>query len=122
MTDLTLTKNRLNAGVWEGTLTGPADASPVLVVRHNDEVVPGLSAEEIGTGSWAVRVPVPTHLINDDIQTFVIVDEGTNSVLASFAIFAGDQISDATQVEIDLLRAELDLLKRAFRKHCIETA
>jgi hypothetical protein len=121
MTDLTLTKNRLNAGVWEGTLNGPADASPILVLRHNDEVVPGLSVEETGSGTWAVRVPVPTDLINDDIQTFVIVEEGSNTVLASFAIFAGDQLSDAKQVEMDLLRAELDMLKRAFRKHCIET-
>ena len=121
MTDLTLTKNRLNAGIWEGTLTGPADASPVLVLRHNDEVVPGLSVEDVSAGSWAVRVPVPTDLINDDIQTFAIVDEGCNSILASFAIFAGDQLSDAMQVEMDLLRLELDMLKRAFRKHCIET-
>lgn len=121
MTDLTLTKNRLNAGVWEGILTGPADTSPILVLRHNDEVVPGLSVEDIDTGSWAVRVPVPIEHINDDIQTFAIVDEGSNTVLASFAIFAGDQLSDAKQVEMDLLRAELDMLKRAFRKHCIET-
>jgi len=122
MTDLTLTKNRLNAGVWEGTLSGPADSSPILVLRHNDEVVPGLSVEDASAGSWAVRAPIPTDLINDDIQTFVIVDEGSNSILASFAVFAGDQLADAMQVEMDLLRAELDLLKRAFRKHCIETA
>jgi len=26
------------------------------------------------------------------------------------------------RVEMDLLRAELDMLKRAFRRHCLETS
>jgi hypothetical protein len=122
MTDLTLTKNRLNAGIWEGTLTGPVDANPVLVLRHNDEIVSGLTVEDITGGTWAVRVPVPVDLINDELQTFSIVDETSDTILNSFAIFGGDQLSNSMQVEVDLLRAELDILKRAFRKHCIETA
>jgi hypothetical protein len=121
MTALTLTKNRLNAGIWEGTMTGPGDLSPVLVLRHNDEIVPGLTVENAGPGAWSVRVPVPADRINDDAQTFAIVDEQSDTILASFTVFAGDQLSGALQVEIDLLRAELDILKRAFRKHCIET-
>ncbi|MBB5723029.1 hypothetical protein FHS72_002665 [Loktanella ponticola] len=122
MTDFTLVKNRLSAGVWDGTLTGPVDASPVLVMRHNDEIVPGLAIEKLAEGRWFVQAPVPVDLINDDVQTFVIVDESTNAILNSFTVFAGDQMSDEMQVELDLLRAELDILKRAFRKHCIETA
>lgn len=121
MSDLTLIKNRLHGGVWEGTLTGPAGAAPVLVLRHKDEVVPGLAVEETGPGAWAVRVPVPAHLIDDDMSTFVIVDEAAGAILASFSVFAGDHLSDELQAEVDLLRAELDLLKRAFRKHCVET-
>jgi hypothetical protein len=117
-----LVKNRLHAGVWEGTLSGPTDATPVLVMRHGDEIIPGLSVDFSSDGVWSVRAPVPADRINDDVQTFVIVDQGSDTILASFTIFAGDQMSDATQVEVDLLRAELDLLKRAFRKHCVETA
>lgn len=122
MTDFTLVKNRLHAGVWEGTLTGPADTSPVLVMRHDDEIIPGLTMDFSSDGVWAVRAPVPADRISDDVQTFVIVDEGSDTILNSFTVFAGDQMNDAMQVEIDLLRAELDLLKRAFRKHCVETA
>lgn len=122
MTDLTLTKTRLNAGVWEGVLAGATDAKPVLVLRHADEIVASVTLEDAGQGKWAVQIPVPSDRINDEIQTFVIVDESSDAILASFAIFAGEQLSDALQVEVDLLRAELDILKRAFRKHCIETA
>ena len=122
MTDFTLIKNRLTAGVWEGTLTGPPEAAPVLVLRHGDEIVPGMTVDFSSDGIWAVRVPVPTELINDDVQTFSVVDETSGATLNSFTIFAGEQMSGALHVEVDLLRAELDILKRAFRKHCIETA
>ena len=121
MADLTLTKNQLRGGVWDGTLTGPAGSAPVLVLRHNDEVVPGLTLEDVAPGQWTVRAPVPVDLIDDDFRTFVIVDETAGAILASFSIFAGDHISQDLQAEVDLLRAELDLLKRAFRKHCVET-
>jgi len=102
-------------------LTGPAGSAPVLVLRHNDEVVPGLTLEDVAPGQWTVRAPVPVDLIDDEFRTFVIVDETAGAILASFSIFAGDHISQDLQAEVDLLRAELDLLKRAFRKHCVET-
>ncbi len=31
-------------------------------------------------------------------------------------------IMDEPTAEVDLLRSELDMLKRAFRRHCLETA
>jgi hypothetical protein len=34
---------------------------------------------------------------------------------------AGEVLSDDFRSEVSLLRAELDLLKRAFRRHCLET-
>jgi len=81
--DLTLTKNQLRGGVWDGTLTGPAGSAPVLVLRHNDEVVPGLTLEDVAPGQWTVRAPVPVDLIDDDFRTFVIVDESAGAILAS---------------------------------------
>jgi hypothetical protein len=30
-------------------------------------------------------------------------------------------MEDDLRAEVDLLRAELDMLKRAFRRHCLET-
>jgi hypothetical protein len=46
----------------------------------------------------------------------------TDAVLASFAFLAGDALSEDIRAEMDLLRDELDMLKRAFRRHCVETA
>ena len=34
----------------------------------------------------------------------------------------GEALGDDMRVEIELPRAELDMLKRAFRRHCVETS
>jgi len=70
---------------------------------------------------WLVRVPVPPERIADGVQTFVIRDRRTGEVLDSFAVLAGDALSYDIRAEMALLREELDLLKRAFRRHCLET-
>ena len=36
-------------------------------------------------------------------------------------MITGEPVEDDLRGEIDLLRAELDMLKRAFRRHCIDT-
>lgn len=122
MTDFVLAKLRLRGGVWEGVLSGASDANPILALRHNGDIVPGMTLTVEKPGAWRVRAPVPADRISDDVQTFVITDEGTDTVLASFVIFAGEQLDDDLRAEVDLLRAELDLLKRAFRRHCNDTA
>ena len=42
-------------------------------------------------------------------------------VLGSFTLIAGEALGDDLRAEVSLLRAELDMLKRAFRRHCLET-
>ncbi len=70
---------------------------------------------------WHVRVPIPADRIADGVQTFVIRDRRAEQVLASFSIVSGDALAEDIRAEIGLLRAELDLLKKAFRRHCVET-
>jgi hypothetical protein len=121
MSDLTLTKTRMTSGIWEGVLTG-ATRMPRLSVTHLNREVPGLSVLEAKQeGMWLVRVPIPSDIIADGVQTLVISDEITGQTLGSIAVIAGDALDDDLRAEIDLLRAELDMLKRAFRRHCVET-
>ena len=42
-------------------------------------------------------------------------------ILGDFTLMAGDAVADDLRAEVELLRAELDMLKRAFRRHCLET-
>ena len=118
MTSMILTKTGLTGGTWQGTLTGAGDKQPTLEVTHLGQPVDGLALRHDPTnGAWAVEIPIPPHLINDGLQTFVISDN-EGQMLNSFAFLAGDALGDDIRAEVDLLRSELDLLKKAFRQHC----
>ncbi|MEZ5753792.1 MAG: hypothetical protein R3D90_03130 [Paracoccaceae bacterium] len=116
-----LTQTRIRAGVWEGVLSG--SASPALEVRYLEAEVPGLTVTAIPDrpGEWAVRVPVPVEALSEGVQTFLIRDKALGETLAHFTIITGVAMEDDLRAEVALLRAELDMLKRAFRRHCVET-
>lgn len=119
-----LTKLRLVEGVWHGSLKhhGRDAWQPSIEVTHLDVAVEGVEVEEDRVEEcWHVRVPIPPDRISDGVQTFVIRDRRQDDVLASFSIVAGDALSEDIRAELSLLRAELDMLKKAFRRHCVET-
>lgn len=119
-----LTKLRLIEGVWHGALKrhGQEQWQPSIEVTHLDFVVEGVEIEEDRVEEcWHVRVPIPADRIADGVQTFVIRDKRTDTVLANFSIVAGDALAEDIRAELSLLRAELDMLKKAFRRHCVET-
>ena len=123
MSEMTLTKTRIRAGVWEGVLSGATEA-PVLEVLLLEALLPGVTVTAVPDriGDWAVRVPVPAEVLNEGVQTFLIRDKASGGTLAHFTIITGVAMEDDLRAEVDLLRAELDMLKRAFRRHCVETA
>ena len=123
MTQLKLTKTRVRAGIWEGVLNG-SDTAPDLEVLLLEQVLPGVTVTAIPVrpGNWAVRVPILAEVLSDGVQTFLIRSKPTGETLAHFTIITGVAMEDDMRAEVDLLRAELDMLKRAFRRHCVETA
>ena len=123
MSDLILTKTRMIAGIWHGILTGvTGDTPPALTLSHKAEVLPtGPIVLPHDDGRWSVEVAVPMDRLADGVQTFVIAEAATGAILASFAFLAGEGLAEDIRAEVDLLRDELDMLKRAFRRHCVET-
>lgn len=121
MDGVKLTKTRIRAGIWEGVLSGTD--RPTLEVRHLEAEVAGVTVTAIPdrAGEWAVRVPIPAQVLNEGVQTFLIRNRDTGESLAHFTIITGVAMEDDLRAEIDLLRSELDMLKRAFRRHCVET-
>ncbi|PKQ12566.1 MAG: hypothetical protein CVT70_07830 [Alphaproteobacteria bacterium HGW-Alphaproteobacteria-1] len=121
MSELKLVKTRLFEGVWEGVLSGEVMGAPEIEVTHLQTTVPGVEVIARPEGDWVVRVPVPAEKIADGVQTFVIRDRRSGDTLDSFTLLAGDALSFDIRAEMALLREELDLLKRAFRRHCLDT-
>ena len=123
MSDHTLTKTHMRNGIWEGIITSTGDAErPDIAVLYLDQPVEKTELKQgPDNGQWTLRIPIPLHAIADGVQTFVVFDKADNSKLTHFTLIAGDPLADDMRTEIELLRAELDMLKRAFRRHCLET-
>ena len=121
MAGATLTRVRLAGGVWEGWLTGRAEP-PRLRLRHRDELLEEPEARPADRpGAWVVRFRLPPERLSDGAQIFVVEDARTGEALAHETIVAGDDAACDVRAEVEILKAELDLLKRAFRLHCAET-
>lgn len=122
---LTLSGSRLQDGVWHGELSGaplPGGRAPDLVVTWRDEDLgsPEVAAVPEKEGRWTVRFAVPAACVTDGVQSFTLRERVSGRRLAAFALIAGEPAADDLVAEVALLRAELDMLKRAFRAHCAD--
>lgn len=125
MSEATLTKTRFHGGVWEGLLADDpeAEVAPLVEVTLNEEPLEdvALTPDTARAGSWRLRFSIPSTLLSEGVQTFLIRDLRDDRQLGSFSVLTGLPLEDDLRQEVDLLRAELDMLKRAFRRHCVET-
>ena len=124
MSELSLTKLHFTGGTWTGVLSGApdADTAPPLRLLHQavELAAPVLTRRDDGT--WLVEAAIPAARLSDGVQTFVIAGAEGGATLATLSLLCGEALSGDLRAEIDLLRDELDMLKRAFRRHCVETA
>ncbi|QBY02098.1 hypothetical protein E2K80_16270 [Rhodophyticola sp. CCM32] len=118
---MTLTRTRLHGGRYEGILTA-TDMPPVIEVVHLDHVI---GTVELGAGDGKNRFQVgfdlPGWVLSDGVQVISLRSAADGEVLDRITVLAGSVLDEDIRAEIALLRDELDLLKRAFRRHCTET-
>ncbi|MEM8654429.1 MAG: hypothetical protein AAGF36_06760 [Pseudomonadota bacterium] len=122
MSTLTLTPTRLRHGIWQGLITQNGTGVPQIKVTHLNTDMPEVQVTEQEDGTWLLQVPIPAEAIADGVQVFVISDAIDDEKLGHFTLIAGEALGDDIRGEVELLRAELDMLKRAFRRHCVETS
>lgn len=117
---VTLTAIRLRNGLWEGQMSAPAGPAQAVEAWHLDRRLDGVEVQPLPgqPGQYAVRLAVPPALLSDGVQTVLFRVGG--AVLARLDLIAGAALDEDLRAEIALLRAELDLLKRAFQRHCAE--
>ncbi len=110
---------RIAGGVWEAVVTA---AEPLTVEAMRDgRQIEGVSVAPVAgtTDRYAVRVPIPAWVLNDGVQTILVQAGGAR--LAAVTLVAGQPLEEDIRAELGLLRAELDLLKRAFQRHVRES-
>ena len=123
MSTLKLTKTRMLEGMWQGIITGSGDTKPDIAVTHGNADVPDFKLVKSDTADhWSLTIPVPASAIADGIQVIVVTDNDAGQKIGDVVII-GDEVTNIDQrAELELLRAELDMLKRAFRRHYVETS
>ena len=122
MSAVQLTKTKIAQGVWQGIITNVGDDKPQIEVTHQNENIEGINlTHNTDAGHWVLSFPIPANAIAEGVQTLIICDKAENVKIGHVTLMAGEVLGDDIRAEMDLLRAELDMLKRAFRRHCLET-
>lgn len=123
MSRFDLTKTLLRQGVWQGVLTAKGGAeAPQVNVTHQGSELAGVTLTAAETaGEWHLSIPISAEVIADGVQTLLITEQTSGMSLGHVTLLADEALGDDIRAEMDLLRAELDMLKRAFRRHCRET-
>lgn len=111
---------RILGGVWEGRLSGPGGTAPpeIAVWWRGEEVARAEIGPEV-QGVFPVRFEIPVKIVADGTQTLLVGQPG-KAPLCKASFCFGDVLEDDLSAEVSSLRAELDLLKKAFRRHCVE--
>ena len=121
MSTLKLTKTKMMQGVWQGIVTQSGAETPQIEVTHQKEVISDVTLEKDEVAEhWLLSIPIPPEAIADGVQTLIITDKAADVQIGHVSLLAGEALGDDIRAEVDLLRAELDMLKRAFRRHCLE--
>lgn len=113
-----LISQRIAGGVFEAVIPSRTGAQPPdITVSYQGIAIPRAEVQKSGAkGQWALRVPIPAELLADGVQSFVIQEEGTGLTLGSFTIITGVPLEEDIRAEVDLLRAELEILKKEVRR------
>lgn len=98
----------------------PADAPPDLALQYLGEDLPDAHLVHLSDDKWRLEVPIPSNLLSDGVHTLLLVKDQGTDLLHSHVISSGTALSQDMRAELALMRAELDLLKRAFRRKLAE--
>lgn len=118
----------VKGGVWSGLLQ--ASEAPVrLCVLHEGEVVAEAMTAVTAEGGWQVTAELPGRVIRDGVYSLLLVEaQGgpgdppgvTAQVLGRLDLRAGQALPVDLLAEIAQLRAEMDMIKREFRRLAAE--
>lgn len=114
----------VKGGIWQALLFRKQVPARICLTHQGEVVAPArVSPEEEGV--WRIAVSIPAERISDGMQTFVLIGDSAAEGepvasgaehLGAFSMLAGTALDYDLQAEIDLLKAEMELLKREFRR------
>lgn len=121
MPEETLTRVRLQGGRYEALYSGAPETG--LEAVHDGKVVAvALVRQDEGTpGRFRVAMDLPASVICEGVQVVTLRSTLSGAVLDRITLMSGAPLDEDIRAEVALLRDELEMLKRAFRRHCSDT-
>ncbi len=117
----TLVCTTLRAGRYEGVLAGVDQTEIEAIHRGKIIAIAKLAPHPKEDGAMAVSLDLPMDVVSDGVQVVGLRSTASGEVLDRITLMAGSALDEDIRGEIALLRDELEMLKRAFRRHCAET-
>ncbi|MCT4331602.1 hypothetical protein MU516_01820 [Paracoccus sp. YLB-12] len=118
----------IKGGVWSGRLRDMPPPARVCVTCMGEVIAEAALADD-ADGGHQVRVDLPGSLISDGIVTLVLVADqggpgdpvGADAIhLHHQSLVTGKPLDQDLVAELSALRAEMELLKREFRRFAFE--
>lgn len=114
----------LRGGIWRGVILGREDPGPLAIVHLGETVGHAAVTALPGGAGWQVVATLPLDRMVDGATSFHLVEapgEGRELEpgarrIATLPVAAGAPVEADLRAEIGLLRAEIELLKREFRR------
>jgi hypothetical protein len=116
-----LVRTSLQAGRYEGVLTGAGQTEIEALHKGRIIGVAQVTAHPTEPGAMRVALTLPPDVLSDGVQVIGLRSTASGDVLDRVTLMAGSALDDDIRSEVSLLREELEMLKRAFRRHCAET-
>lgn len=116
-----LVRTSLQAGRYEGVLTGAGQTEIEALHKGRIIGVAQVTAHPTEPGAMRVALTLPPDVLSDGVQVVGLRSTASGDVLDRVTLMAGSALDDDIRSEVSLLREELEMLKRAFRRHCAET-
>lgn len=116
-----LMRTDLHAGRYEGVLTGAGQTEIEALHRGRIVGVAKIAPHPTEDGAQRVTVELPADVLSDGVQVIGLRSTATGDVLDRITLMAGTALDEDVRGELALMRDELEMLKRAFRRHCAET-
>lgn len=110
----TLNRIAIAAGVYRGLLVGTGEP-PALQMELDGEILGNLTPAP-AEGGWQVEGALGAQILSDGVAT-IVIRTADGQVLDSVTVITGLAAPEDLRAELGALRAELSILKRAFRRH-----